>query len=299
MVVRIGENLNVMTKKIGTAMKERDPGPIREMAEKEAEKGVDYIDVNLGPARKEGGELMKWVVQVVQEVAPDIPLALDTSNIEAIEAGLQVCKNRALINSIMARPERMEKLLPLAAKYEADFIALLWGPSGMPRDENERGEHAATLLAAAMEHGIPADRIWVDPIVTPVNVQQQQVLSCLNFTAMIKDIAEGLGMPGVKSTCGLSNVSNGAPAHLRPILNRTYMLMLEKNGMYSAIVDAFDDEMTEICKGGKENVRKIVWDVMDGKEIDMSKLSKEEVDYVKTAKVILGHTLYSDSWLEL
>ena len=104
----IGENLNVISKKIGQALKDRDPGPIREMAEEETKAGVDLIDLNLGPARKAGAELMEWVVKTVQEVT-DTMLCLDTTNIEAMEAGLKVCKKKALINSISARPERMER----------------------------------------------------------------------------------------------------------------------------------------------------------------------------------------------
>jgi 5-methyltetrahydrofolate corrinoid/iron sulfur protein methyltransferase len=109
-MILIGENLNVMVKKIGTAMKEKDPKPIQELAIAEVHAGVDYIDINLGPARKGGGELMEWVVKTVQEVV-NTPLYLDTVNAEAIEAGLRVYKNKkgkAVINSIMARPESME-----------------------------------------------------------------------------------------------------------------------------------------------------------------------------------------------
>ena len=130
----IGENLNVMVKKIGTAMKDKDPKPLQELAIAEAEAGVDYIDINLGPARKGGGELMEWVVKRVQEVV-DTPLYLDTVNVEAIEAGLKVYQNKrgkAVINSIMARPESMEVKLPIAQKYDAGLVALLWGPSGLP-----------------------------------------------------------------------------------------------------------------------------------------------------------------------
>jgi 5-methyltetrahydrofolate corrinoid/iron sulfur protein methyltransferase len=117
-MILIGENLNVMVKKIGMAMKERDPKPIQELAIAEANAGADYIDINLGPARKGGGELMEWVVKTVQEVV-DNPLYLDTINAEAIEAGLKVYKNKkgkAVINSIMARPESMEVKFPLAQK---------------------------------------------------------------------------------------------------------------------------------------------------------------------------------------
>ena len=133
----IGESLNVISKKIGTAFKERDPKPIQEEALFQKEKGMDYIDINLGPAKKDGHELMPWVVQTVQEVVSDVPLALDTSNIDAIEAALKVYKETPqppLINSIMVRPERYERMVPLAAEHNADFIALMWGPEGLPRD---------------------------------------------------------------------------------------------------------------------------------------------------------------------
>ena len=147
-MLRVGENLNVMVKKIGTAMKDRDPKPIQELAIAEAKAGVDFIDINLGPARKGGGELMEWIVKIVQEVV-DTPLYLDTINAEAIEAGLKVYKNKkgkAVINSIMARPESMDAKFPIAAKYNAGVVALLWGPSGLPRDADERGVLAAELM---------------------------------------------------------------------------------------------------------------------------------------------------------
>jgi 5-methyltetrahydrofolate corrinoid/iron sulfur protein methyltransferase len=298
-MILIGENLNVMVKKIGTAMKERDAKTIQELAVAEAEAGVDYIDINLGPARKAGDELMEWIVRTVQEVV-DIPLYLDTTNEVAIEAGLKAYKNKkgkAVINSIMARPERMAAELPLAQKYDAGFVALLWGPEGMPRDASERGSLAAELMAKAAEHGIPNEDVWIDPIVTPVSSQQDQVKSLLEFMMMFEDLQEMA--PGLKSTCGLSNVSNGAPAHFRPILNQTYLMMTEKYGMKSAIVDAFDEDLKRFARGEREDIRKLVHRVLDGDEPDVASMSKEEADYVKTAKVLLGHSLYSDSWLEI
>ena len=292
----IGESLNVISTKIGRAFKERDSIPIQEEAKKQKELGADFIDINLGPARKGGPELMEWVVKTVQEVVDDIPLALDTSNIEAIEAGLAVYKGKekALINSIMCRKERYEKMLPLCAKYNARMIALLWGPQGMPRDENERAELTVELTYAANEAGVPNEDIFVDGIATPVNVQQDQVYSLLQFMPMVQDIGEGL-----KSTCGLSNVSNGSPDHLRPILNRTYMVMLEKCGMYSAIADVYDRDLVDIAKGKRPDIIEIIRKVMDEEAIDMPSLSKELQDYVKTSRILLKKSLYSDSWLEL
>jgi 5-methyltetrahydrofolate corrinoid/iron sulfur protein methyltransferase len=293
----LGESLNVMSKKIGAAFKARDPKPIQEEALFQKGKGMDYIDINLGPAKKDGAELMPWVIQTVQEVVDDVPLILDSSNIDAIEAGLKVYKSTEkapIVNSIMCRPERYEKMIPLAAKYNADFVALMWGPDGLPRDENERAALCVELLYAANEAGIENDRIWVDGIVTPVNIQQQQCVSLLEFQKMLQDIA-----PGAKSTCGLSNISNGPPVNLRPILNTTYMVMLERYGMISVISDPLDDRLTAVAKGKRQDIVDVVHATMDGNAPDISSLDKELVDFVKTVDVILGRTLYSDSWLEL
>ena len=294
----IGESLNVISTKIGRAFKEKDPKPIQEEALFQKEKGMDVIDINLGPAKKNGHELMPWVVQTVQEVVPDIPLALDTSNISAIEESLKVIKEvpgkAHIINSIMVRPERYEKMVPLAAEHNADFIALMWGPEGLPRDENERAALCVELLYFANEAGIPNEKIWVDGIVTPVNIQQPQAISLMKFQGMIEDIS-----PGAKSTCGLSNISNGPPDHLRPILNQTYMVMLQKYGMFSVIADPRDDQLISIARGERQDIVDVIYGIMDGNEPDMGSLSKELQDYAKTTDVILGKSLYSDSWLEL
>ncbi|HQG50658.1 MAG TPA: dihydropteroate synthase [Syntrophorhabdaceae bacterium] len=289
----IGENLNVISKKTANALKQKDASTIKEMALAQADAGMDMIDINLGPARKDGPELMEWVVKTVQDVV-DLPLSLDTTNIDAIEAGLKVHRGKALINSISARPERIEALMPLAKRYDAGFIGLMLGTDGIPRDANERGFLAAQIMAEAANCGIPEEDIWLDPIVLPINSQQMQVQGCTEFVMMLTELA-----PNSKSTCGLSNVSNGCPAHLRGILNRTYLVMIKRYGMYSAIVDAFDAELREIARGNRPDIESLIFRVMDGESIDMSALSREEADYVKTAKILLGHTLYSDSWLEL
>lgn len=304
-MVSLAENLNVINKQCGAAFKDKDPQPIRDMVEKIMKNEPDWIDINLGPARKTGGELMPWVVGLVHEVAPNTPVVLDTSNIEAQEAGLKKCNELhipALINSIMCRPERYEKMLPLVKQYNADYVALMWGPNGLARDANERAELTTELLMAAQGLDIPVERAWVDPIITPVNIQQDQLMESLNFFEMLPDIVGALQEGGkVKSTNGLSNISNGNPDNLRPILNQVYMCMLQRKGMYSCIVDAFDTTIMDICKGKLPWFHKLVWDVMDGKEFDVkdSSLKKEEVDVIKTARVILGHSVFSASWLEV
>jgi 5-methyltetrahydrofolate corrinoid/iron sulfur protein methyltransferase len=296
-MILFGESLNVISKVIGKAFKERDAKPIQEECLEQVKLGMDYIDINLGPAKKDGHELMPWVCQVVQEVVPDMPLLLDTSNIAAIEEGLKVLKPASkphVVNSIMARPERYTEMLPIAAQYEADIVALMWGPDGLPRDENERAALCVELLYAANEAGIPNEKIWVDGIVTPVNIQQAQCVSLLNFQMMLEDIA-----PGAMSTCGLSNISNGPPVHLRPILNTTYMIMLERYGMKSVISDPLDTGLTDVAKGRRQDIVDVVHATMDGNAPDSSTLTKELNDYVKTVKVITGENLFSDSYLEI
>lgn len=235
------------------------------------------------------------MVKTVQEVV-DLPCALDTSNVAAIKAGLKVHKGRALVNSISAREDRLEALLPLAKEFDADFVGLLWGPEGMPRDEHERGALAEVIRSSAAAQGIPMERIFLDPIVTPVNVQQNQVMALYNF---MRDYYSAGVFEGCTSTCGLSNVSNGPPEHLRPILNQTYMVMLKRFGMGSAIVDTFDTELHKFARGEMADIEQLVYKVCDGEEVDISSLSKEEADYVKTARVLMGHSLYSDSWLQI
>lgn len=287
----IGENINIMSKTIGSALRERNPKPIQELAKAEAEAGMDYLDINIGPARKAGDELMVWVVNTVQEVT-NLPLSLDTTNPVAMEAGLKVHKGRALINSISLA--RMDEELPLVKKYNAYMIGLLWGKEGMPRDANERCVLAVDLIYKANQMGIPNEDIWIDPIATPISVEINQVKACVEFMSMLQDIA-----PGCKSTVGLSNVSNGTPASLRPWLNRTYLIMLMRYGLYSAIVDAFDAELVKIARGERPELVDLVYRVMDGENPDPSSLSEEEVKYVKTVRVLTGKSLYSHSWLEI
>jgi len=281
-----------MSTRIGKALKDFDPGPIRERALEEARAGVDMLDINLGPMRKGGPELMEWVVKTVQEVV-DLPLSLDTTSVEAIEAGLRACKSKALINSISARPERMEALMPLAKKYGAAFVGMTIGLEGLPRDGNERGLLAAQILAEAAGYGIPEEDIWLDPLVLPINKQQMLLEGCTDFIAMVPEL-----FSNCKSTCGLSNISDGVPRHLRPALNRTYLIILKRYGLYSAIVNAFDPELRAIAEGRRPEYENLVHRVMDGEAVDTRSLSEEETILVKTTKVILGQTVYSDSWLE-
>ncbi|OGO21115.1 MAG: dihydropteroate synthase [Chloroflexi bacterium RBG_16_50_9] len=292
-MILIGENLNVISQPLGPALKERRAEPIQEMAMTETKAGIDLIDLNIGPARKGGDELMSWVVNTVQAVT-DKRLSLDTTNLAAMEAGLKTYKGKALINSVSLQADRIGKGLELAKQYDADLIGLLWSNDGMPRDANERAMHTVDFIYKASEAGIPSERIWIDPIVSPVSVEINQVKACMEFMGMLGEIA-----PGCKSTVGLSNISNGTPTSLRPWLNRTYMIMLMRHGLYSAIVDAFDTDLIKIARGQRPDIVELVHSMMDGEKPDSSSLTKELANYAKTARVLLGKSLYSHSWLEV
>ncbi len=292
-MILIGENLNVISQTLGPALKDKNAGPIEEMARAETAAGIDLIDLNIGPARRGGDELMSWVVNTVQAVT-DKMLSLDTTNLDAMEAGLAVRKGPVLINSVSLQTSRIDRGLELANKFNADVIGLLWSNEGMPRDVNERAMHTVDFVYKANAAGVPNEKIWIDPIASPVSVEINQVKACVEFMAMLGEIA-----PGCKSTVGLSNVSNGAPDKLRCWLNRTYLIMLMRYGLYSAIVDAFDKDLMAIARGERQDIVELVHKMMDGEKVDISSLSQEMANYAKTARVLMGESLYSASWLEI
>ncbi len=294
-VVCIAENINIMSKRIGKAIKERQAQPIQKMAKESAELGAEYLDLNIGPAKKDAQELAPWIVRIVEEVV-DIPISLDTTNPDAMIAGLKVSKqpSKALINSITIHPERLNRLAPFAAETGCDVVALLWGESGLPRDANERASLAVDLVGKLNEYDIPNEKIWVDPVLTPVTLGAQQIREILNFLSMLQEVT-----PGVKTIVGLSNVSNGVAPHLRPYLNRVMLMMLMKYNLYSAILDIYDKELIEIAKGKHPQWVSLVHRIMEGEEIDTQKLSPKETEIYKTVKVLTGETIFSESWLEV
>ncbi|MBS3942987.1 MAG: dihydropteroate synthase [Dethiobacter sp.] len=292
-MILIGENIQILSKAVSEALAGRQARPLQELAGKQAEAGVHWIDLNIGPARKNPAETMSWPVNTIQEVV-DLPLSLDTTNPVAMEAGLALCRRKALINSASGTKESKERMLPLAKKYNANVIISALNDTGIPSDAAARAESIMETIDYANGLGIPNEDIWVDPILMPVGVGQQDILEVVEFVRMLPDIA-----PDVKSTIGLSNVSNGAPRHLRHIINKVMMVVLEQAGLYSAIVDSFDRELIELNAGKKQDIISLIQKVINGEEIEIQTMSPVEKDYYKTARVIMGYDLYSPSWLEL
>jgi len=291
----IGEDIHVIARAVSIAIRERDAQVIQSLAKAQAEAGADYIDLNVGPMKKDPEENMQWLVSTVQEVI-DLPLSIDTLNPVAMEAGLKACQKRPLLNSASGKSLSRDEMLPLAQKYNCDVVISVMTDKGMPPDVESKIESIMDTVDYANGLGIPNEDIWVDPILLPISTAgegQRFATVCLEFIEILEEV-----LPGIKSTVGLSNTSNGVPAELRPLINRTYMVMLGRSGLYSAIADPLDEELMRLNTGAMPQTVELIYGVMDGKDMDSSALSQKETEYVKTARVLMGETLYSDAWLE-
>ena len=294
-MVIIGENIHVIAQAVSTAIGERNAQVIQDLAKAQTEAGADYVDLNVGPMKKDTEETMQWLVNVVQEVT-DLSLSIDTMNPVAMEAGLKHCKKRPLLNSASGKTDSKEHMLPLAKKHNCNVVISVITDKGMPPDVDSKIESIMDTAAYANELGIPNEDIWVDPIILPVSTAgegQRFAVTNLEFLKILEDV-----LPGVKSTVGLSNISNGVPDELRPLLNRTYLVMLDRNGLHSAIADPLDKEFMNLVKGKMPAMIELIYKTMDGEDINLSSLSQKEVEYVKTVRVLTGENLYSDAWLE-
>ncbi|MGI6209975.1 MAG: dihydropteroate synthase, partial [Anaerolineae bacterium] len=243
---KIGESIQVLNRRVRSALDERQPEYIQQLARAQVEHGADALDLNTGPRKRDGAEVMPWLVERVHEVAP-VPLSLDTVNAQAMEAGLRRCQElgiRAIINSTSADPDRLDAILPLAAKYDAEVIALTMGKN-IPATADERVELAVTvILPRAMELGLEPDRIYFDPLVLTVNGCQEHAPETLNAIRFLKLASD----PAPKTVVGLSNISNSVPAENRSLINRVFLAMLMGAGVDAAIVDALDVEQNRIIQ---------------------------------------------------
>jgi 5-methyltetrahydrofolate corrinoid/iron sulfur protein methyltransferase len=292
-MILIGEDVNVMSKELSQAIKERNPEPIKRCVLGEVKNGIDYLDLNVGPVKKDPVESMEWLVKAVQEMT-DTPLCLDTTNHVAMEAGLKLCKKKALLNSASGSSEGKQNMMPLAAKYKCGLVLSVINDTGLPADADERAASIMESAAYANDLGIANEDIWVDPVLMPVGIDQRQIAAYMEFVRMLPDI-----VPGAKTTCGLSNLSYGVPKELRGLLNRTFLVMVDRIGQSSAIVSGFDEELIGLIRGDLPDLVKLIYRAMDEDDVDLGGLSPKEVEYVKTTNVLMGRSLFSSSWLEV
>ena len=239
--VTIGERIHCISPVIREAMNNFDPDPILKRAAEQIRAGATYLDVNIGPAESNGPELMTWAVRLLQENFDNVPLALDTANRRAIEAGIKVynrTNGKPIINSADAG-SRISNI-DLAAANDAIVIALC-SADGIAKDNEERMAHCHTMLERGLSLGMEATDLWFDPLFLVVKGMQDKQMDVLSAIRMFAD-------EGLKSTGGLSNNSNGAPKDVRPVMDSALVAMAMMQGLTSAIINPNDRRTMETIK---------------------------------------------------
>ena len=232
----IGEKINSTRKDIKEAIARKDESCLRDLAVKQAQAGAGYLDLNTGAFPEREIELMKWLVDVIQH-AVELPLAIDSANPDVLQAGLELNKNGTpFINSITLEQPKFDDVVPLIKKYDANILALSIGPEGISKTTDGRFDHAKQLIEALCREGISPNKIYLDPLIQPVSVQNDFGLIALEVIQKVKE-----QFPGVNTICGLSNISFGLPD--RKHLNKCFLLMAMAAGLNSAILDPLDNEL--------------------------------------------------------
>jgi 5-methyltetrahydrofolate corrinoid/iron sulfur protein methyltransferase len=306
-MIAIGESIHVISPRVREAIEGRDGAFIQGLALKQVAGGAQMLDLNIGPQKKAGPEVMAWMVDVIQKMT-DVPLSLDTTNAAAMEAGLKVVKKKALINSTDATPQRLEALMPLAAKYNADIIALTLAATGLPTTADARIQLASEVIFPACErYGLTMENLYLDPLVLTVNGNQDQAQATIEAVRFFKQMTD----PPPKTVCGLSNISNGAPNELRPLINRVFLLMMMGAGLDSAIMDTLDGETMEALRvveaDDKSTTRgRLYLAIYDayrrGEDFDPSgfELNDPQVrDTLRTVQMLENRFLYAHGYLKV
>jgi 5-methyltetrahydrofolate corrinoid/iron sulfur protein methyltransferase len=305
---KIGENIHIVSPKVKEALKERDGTFFVDLARRQRDAGADAIDLNIGPRKKDGPEVVNWLLDCMEESVPGMTISFDTTNLGAIEAGLERVGSNAIVNSTSAEEERLANVPPLAAKYNAKLIALCLEKSGIPVSADARiGIAMEKLIPRAQEVGIPMENLLVDPLILTVSGCQEYVPHAIETVRMLKMLMD----PPPMTVVGLSNVANQVPYEMRPLLNRVYMVMLMAAGLDAAILDPLDSKLMETIRIVEERDDSTpvgafylkLFDVVAAMEeltpdqVDMT--DPEQVDIWKTVQVLLNKVIYADSYLRL
>jgi 5-methyltetrahydrofolate corrinoid/iron sulfur protein methyltransferase len=304
---KIGENIHIISPSVKQALADRDGAFFVDLARKQKDGGADVIDLNIGPRKKDGPEVVDWLVDCMHEAVPGMTISFDTTNLAAIETGLKRWGENSIVNSASAEPERLENVPPLAGKYGAKLIALCIEKSGIPVSADARIVIAMEkLIPRAQEVGIPMENLLVDPLALTVSGCQEYVPESIETVRMIKMIMD----PPPMTTIGLSNVSNQVPHEMRPLLHQVYVVMLMAAGLDSAILDPLDAELMNVIQGVESRdestpVRALYLKLFDAiaameelqpEDVDMSDLKQTAI--WKTVQVLLNKVIYTDSYLQ-
>ncbi|MBE9507103.1 MAG: dihydropteroate synthase [Chloroflexi bacterium] len=304
----IGENIHIISPKVKAAVAERDAKFFQDLAVRMVDAGASAVDLNIGPQKKHGHEILPWLVETVEEVV-DVPLVFDTTNLTAIEAACEtVSKAQPIINSTDARAERLETVPAVAKKFNTRLVALTMAEGMIPVGADERVTIALeTLIPYMLEIDFPIPDLIIDPLVLTVSGCQEY---CPEFIEAVRTLKFAWDPPPLTNG-GLSNVSNAVPNKMRPLLNRTYMVMLMGGGVDMVIADPFDTELMEWIRVVEERdestpLNKLLLKLHDRVEA-MEELQPEDVDMSdpvqadiwKTVQALLNKVIYTDSYLRV
>lgn len=241
-----------MYKNVARAIAERDKTFVQSLAQLQVEAGAAALDLSCGPLSRSPLDDMLWLIDVVQD-SVQVSLSLDTTKLNIMEEGLKRLRKNGIINSTSADLERLEAYLPLANKYNASLIALTMDKKGVPQDKDRRLELAAFILDVAQRNGLSPSSIFLDPILMPINVAQNQLFGILEALRDFKLLSD----PAPKTVVGLSNISQGAKD--RRLINRTFLTMAQGFGLDSAILDPLDEALMESLIAGELILNKTIY----------------------------------------
>lgn len=249
--VIIGERINPTGRKVlAEEMKAGDYSRVEADALAQVAAGAHMLDVNAGIPLADEPRILAEAIQLVQSVT-DVPLSIDSSIVEALEAGLSVYQGKALVNSVTGEDEVLEKVLPLVAKHGAAVVAISNDETGISEDPDERFAVAEKIVKRAADYGIHYSDVVVDPLVMPIGAINNAGLQVMHIVRRLRDELK------VNTTCGASNVSFGLPN--RNGINSAFLTMAMGAGMTSAITSPLHAEVMQAVRGG---------DVMMGKDPD-------------------------------
>lgn len=306
-MILIGENIHVISKKVRAALEMHDEIYIKNLLD--LQKKMDYADLNVGPARGSLASIFSWLCPFVEENS-NLKISLDTTNFDEMRQAFSSIKNteNIFLNSTSNYLPKLDLVCDLALEYNSNIVALTMSKeTGIPKTSDGRLEIAFEMWEKFLEKGIPSDRIYFDPLVLPLNVEQSQGLEALNTIKMIKESFD----PPVKTIIGLSNISNGAPHELRPLINRVFAVLAFGAGLDAVIMDAADEELYRIFKmldAQKPekavdnlylNLAKMFENFGDLEKIDFDKSDEEQLKIIKTCEIILGKKIYSNSFTQV
>jgi len=302
----IGENIHIISEKVKEALANRDREFFMDLAVRQVEAGAKAVDVNLGPRKKDWEEVFPWMIETLETVV-DVPLSIDTTNVDGMEAALRtITKAQPILNSTSAEEERLEKVPALAKKYNAKIIALTMGKSGIPVGADERVTIAVeTLIPHLMEIGFNMEDLIIDPLVLTVSGCQEYCPELLGAVQMLQYSWD----PSPMISVGLSNVSNAVPKENRPLINRTYLSMLMGVGLQMMIADPLDEKQNEVIKWIENKdtstplaalYNKIAERTGAGEEPQVEDFDlgdPEQAAIWKTTQILLNKVIYADGYL--